>query len=98
MEDSNSAAHVSILLKTGLIDFLRLKSLTSLSVVAKIFASLLSEKPSDLRSFRLSDIDASDLFLRLISESTSSLICNKNHLSIKHKLKTSSIDIPTLNA
>ena len=68
MEDSNSAAHVSILLKTGFIDLLRLKSLTSLSVVARIFANLLSEKPSDLRSCRFSDIDSNDLFLRLISE------------------------------
>ena len=39
MEDSNSAAHVSILLKTGLIDSLYLKSLTSFSDVAKILAN-----------------------------------------------------------
>ena len=86
MKDLNSAAHVSTFLNTGKILRAVLFRLTTSSEVLVNSESFLSEKPIDL--IRLNSLKSfgSPLFLILVSLSTISLICSKNHGSILDKV------------
>ena len=68
VDDLNSAAHVSILLKTGLIDLSLRKSLIFFSLVLNNFANLLSENPTDFIAYTSSFVSSIDLSFILFSE------------------------------
>ena len=86
MKDLNSAAQVSTFLNTGNILSAVLFRLTASSEIFVNSDSFLSEKPIDL--IRLNSLKSlgNPLFLILVSLSTISLICSKNHGSILDKV------------
>ena len=86
MNDLNSAAQVSIFLKTGNILRAVLFRLTIFSDVFVSSDNFLSEKPIDF--IRLNSLKSlgNPLFLILVSLSPISLICSKNHGSILDKV------------
>ena len=86
MNDLNSAAQVSTFLKTGNILRAVLFRLTASSEFFVNSDNFLSEKPIDF--IRLNSLKSygNPLFLILVSLSTISLICSKNHGSILDKV------------
>ena len=74
VDDLNSDAHVSILLKIGVISFSLLKSLTHFSFVLNNFANLRSENPSAFKIFKSFSKNSIDFSLILFSEIISSYI------------------------
>ena len=87
MKDLNSAAQVSTFLNTGNILSAVLFRLIASSEVFVNSDSFLSEKPIDL--IRLNSLKpfGSPLFFNLVSLSTISFICSKNHGSIFDNVK-----------
>ena len=82
MKDLNSAAQVSTFLYTGKILRAVLFCLILSSEVSVNSANFLSEKPIDFILFNSLKSFGNPLFLILISVSTISFICSKNHGSI----------------
>ena len=87
MKDLNSAAQVSTFLNTGKTFSATLLDLTICSFIPVIFDNFLSEKPIDFILLNSVKFLGKPLFLILVSLSTISLICSKNHGSIFDKLK-----------